>query len=648
MAKDTITLVENGRSSATIVLGHDVAGLAAAAVDDLVRVIAVMSGRSGAPGAALPVIRDGDAVVAGPQVHIGQTAFVKEAGLLPPGLPVNGYRIVTVFAPAAPRLVIAGSHPQGISHGIYGLLTGILGVMWGMSDPLFEDIPIRGTVQVGRTDVTERPSFGFRVFSGVDGDWTRRNRIDSAGRALPYYGHGHNLYHIITPDEHGDHPEYFALIDGKRQIPEHRDGGGPQPCLTHPDVIRITIDKVRKHFDENPETTTFSLCPNDSDRFCQCPPCRALDEGMERYRGRRMTSDSYFYYIESVAKEVLKTHPDRYLGTYAYWTTELPPRRITHLPPNVVVYLTQDSSQYFDPDYEARDRGMLEVWSKVADHLVVYDYYGLGWFTPRVYPGIVARTVPSLPKVNVKGFYCEAYSYWAHSAPMLHLATRVLWDVKKPPEAVLEEWYARMFGEAAPQMRAFYESLERSWMTRPRIGHWFQGLDCLWQQLLQWMPAARDEAWDLIEAAFAGAKTPKTRARVEYVRSGHRLPSLMSHAWEQAHALAPGMADVEARAMRIGQIVKQALAVFRTSVETDLTYGAAYYRGPRAEAALDWWKCDLAIAIEAALADKPGAWSRLTAGNPVLADLAAAAAKPDVRAHWERQDKRMRTMELYR
>jgi len=642
MTTDAITLVQDGRSRATIIVAKDAGPNATAAVGDLVRVIAAMS------GAALPVVEDGNARLAGPQIHVGQTAFVKEAGLVPADLPMNGYRIATVHAPAVPRLVIAGAGSLGTSHGVYDFLTNVLGVMWGMADPLFEDIPQRRTVAVSWLDRTERPAFGFRVFSGNDPTWVRRNRIDDGSRSLPYYGHGHNLFNVIPPEKYGDHPEYFAFIDGKRRVPERRDGSGPQPCLTNPDVIRITIETVRQFFDENPQYSTFSLCPNDSDKFCQCPSCLALDEGMERYRGRRMTSDSYFYYIDAVAKELLKTHPNRYVGVYAYWTTELPPRRITRLPPNVVVYLTQDSSQYHDPAYERRDHELLETWSKVAHHLAVYDYYGLGWFTPRYYPSIISRTLPYLPTVSVKGFYCETYSYWAHTGPHLYLSTRLLWNTQADPKAVLDEWFARMFGEAASEVRAYYESLERSWLTRARVGHWFQGLDCPWQQLMQWTGDAREETWKLINAAYAAAKTPIVRKRINYVRNGNRLAYLLSLAYDEAHALKPGLGDLEERIRRIGAAVNEAMAAFHTSIENDLTYGAAYYRGSRADNYLRKWKGDLGECIESALADQPQVKERLSAEDSTLADILAAAADPKIREYWVRERRRMEELKLYR
>lgn len=477
---EMITLVENGSSDTTVVIASDIGQYATEAVHDMVRLIAKMS------GATLSIVTDENMPESNPQIHIGRTTFVKEEGLIPDDLPVNGYRLCTIGASSIQRLVIAANTSLGISHGIYELLTNELGVLWGMADMLFEDVPERRTVTIKTLDRTEKPSFGFRVFSGVESNWIRRNRIDNGSRQLPFYGHGHNLFNVLPPSKYGAHSEYYAMRDGERKVPE-KDGHTPiQPCLTNPDVIKITIETVRKFFDENPNVSTYSLCPNDSAKFCECSSCSAFDDGMETYRGRKMNSDSYFYYIDTVARELSKSHPDRYISAYAYWTTELPPRKIDQMPSNVVIYLTQDSSQYYDSAYEKRDRGILEKWSKVAHHLAVYDYYGLGWFTPRFFPHIVARTLPFLPTVGVKGFYCESYPYWAHIGPQLYLASRLLWDTSLDADVVLDEWYERMFKEVATEMRRFFETLERGWTDRTREGKWFIGLDWLCMQLVEW------------------------------------------------------------------------------------------------------------------------------------------------------------------
>jgi hypothetical protein len=623
-----IIIVEEGKPCATVVLAPDVGQPAMEAVNDMVRVIEKMS------GARLPIVRDGDESPSGTQIHIGLTSSVKEqespwfSGDPANDLPVNGYLISTIEG-ASQNLAIVASNSLGISHGIYDFLTNELGVIWGMADALFEEVPERSTVTINSVDRISRPSFGFRVFSGVDANWVRRNRIDAGSRQLPFYGHGHNLFNVLPPSKYGDHPEYYAERNGERRAPEKDGHTSIQPCLTNPGVIRITIETVRQFFTENPQVSTYSLCPNDSANFCECPECTALDEGMEAYRGRRMNSDSYFYYIDTVAKEILKSHPGHYVSAYAYWTTELPPRRIKRLPENVVIYLTQDSSQYYDADYEKRDHDILEKWSKVAHHLAVYDYYGLGWFTPRFFPGIVARTLPFLPTVGVKGFYCEAYPYWAHIGPQLYLASRLLWDTSIDANVVLDEWYNGMFKEVAEEMRRYYERLERGWMEMKREGKWFLGLDRLCIQLAEWPHDIRDEAWEQINIAYHSARNEITRNRLDYVRQGNRLAYLLSRTLEDIHTVEKNRVDLETELRNILDRVKETLTLYRERIESDETLGAAYYRGDRATRQLAWWKGYLCSIISDILAGSD-TLHNLFAEDDIYREMVSAMGYPGV------------------
>ena len=596
-----VTLVENGNPKAAVVVAPDLDSMDQS-VEDLIGVIEKMS------GARLPVVEDGTSQHRGPQIHIGNTSGclrLQKGQNRWADLPVNGYCFSTTLDAGSPHLMITAKTSIGLSHGIYDLLTNELGVIWGMADPIFEEVPQRRTVEIPEINRTEKPAFGFRVFSGCDPDWLRRNRIDNGSRQLPFYGHGHNLYNLLPPSRYGQHAEYYALVDGQRQVPD-KDGHTPiQPCLTNRDVIQITIETVSQFFDQNPEVSTYSLCPNDSSRFCQCSSCLEIDNSMEAYRNRRMNSNSYFYYINMVAKELIHSHPDRYISAYAYWTTELPPQKIDTLPSNVVIYLTQDSSQYYDPGYEVRDHDILEMWSKVAHHLAVYDYYGLSWFTPRVYPKIVARTLRFLPTVRVKGFYCESYPYWAHTGAQLYLATRLLWDVSLDPDELMEEWSTKMFKEVAPQMRAYFNTLERGWNQQSRPGTWFLGLNRLYLQLSEWTREDREQAREQIDQACSLAENEITRQRVAYVRKGHRLAYLLSETLEKVLALRSDPGDLEPKLEEVFAQVSSTMAHFRSEIESDLMYGSAYYRGEGAENQLMWWRGFMGKMIEDILVSHP-------------------------------------------
>ena len=617
-----IIIVEGKTPHATIVIASDIGHPAMEAVDDMINVIEKMS------GAKLPIVKDGDLELKNTQIHIGLTSYVKQQSLLGDlvrNLPVNGYRIFTFQK----NLAIVANSSLGISHGIYDLLTNELGVIWGMADEIFEEIPKLSTVAINHISRISKPSFGFRVFSGVDSKWLRRNRIDDGSRQLPFYGHGHNLFNVLPPSKYADHPEYYAMRNGKREVPEKDGHTHIQPCLTNPDVIRITVETVRQFFDENPQISTYSLCPNDSADFCQCPDCLALDEGVEEYRGRRMNSDSYFYYIDTVAKELLKSHPDRYVSAYAYWTTELPPRRISKLPENVVIYLTQDSSQYYDSAYEKRDHDILEKWSKAAHHLAIYDYYGLGWFTPRYFPGIVAKTIPFLPTVGVKGFYCEAYPYWAHFGPQLYLASRLLWDKSIDAKSVLDEWYNVMFKEASEEMRKYFEILERGWMEMKREGKWFLGLGRLYLQLSVWSYDIRDKAWEQINIAYNSAKDDIVRKRVDYIRQGNQMAYLLSKTIEETNKIEKDGHNLETKIRNILDNMKETLTLYHEKIEPDITLGSAYYRGENAIHQLTWWKGYIGSIISDIIADSPSL-KQLFAEDDIYRDMISAMNFPGV------------------
>ncbi|MBM3241416.1 hypothetical protein FJZ31_34480 [Candidatus Poribacteria bacterium] len=151
MNQNIITLVQNGNAHATVVLAPDIGQHATEAVNDMARVLEKMS------GAKLPVVTDGNIQRIGPEIHIGATAFVREQGLLSDNLPVNGYRISIIETESIPHLVITANTSLGISHGIYDLLTNELGVLWGMADALFEEVPERRTVTINPIGRTEPP-----------------------------------------------------------------------------------------------------------------------------------------------------------------------------------------------------------------------------------------------------------------------------------------------------------------------------------------------------------------------------------------------------------------------------------------------------------------------------------------------------------
>ena len=57
----------------------------------------------------------------------------------------------------------------------------------------------------------------------------------------------------MPPAKYGEeHPEYYALVDGRHKLDLH--GGGPQLCMTNPEVLDVVVDAVLAEIEKNRNT----------------------------------------------------------------------------------------------------------------------------------------------------------------------------------------------------------------------------------------------------------------------------------------------------------------------------------------------------------------------------------------------------------
>lgn len=105
--------------------------------------------------------------------------------------------------------------------------------------------------------------------------WATRNRFGGPG-----IKGGHAFGTMAPPSKYGpSHPEYYALVNGKRLWQNYDGKHGAQLCTSNPDVIRLVIDYCNRTFEEHPDYQTISISPNDGGGFCECERCRRLDTG---------------------------------------------------------------------------------------------------------------------------------------------------------------------------------------------------------------------------------------------------------------------------------------------------------------------------------------------------------------------------------
>jgi hypothetical protein len=88
--------------------------------------------------------------------------------------------------------------------------------------------------------------------------------------------HFHTFIKLIPPEKYyAEHPEYFALVNGKRTVTDSKSPGN-QLCTSNPNIIREVAANLIAVLDAEPEIELITLSPNDSGGFCECEKCRAL------------------------------------------------------------------------------------------------------------------------------------------------------------------------------------------------------------------------------------------------------------------------------------------------------------------------------------------------------------------------------------
>ena len=112
------------------------------------------------------------------------------------------------------------------------------------------------------------------------------------------------------------HPEYYSLIDGKRQI------GWSQLCLTNPEVVHIVTERVLEAIRRDPTAKLFSVSQNDWDGHCQCESCMAIEKREDSPAG------TLIHFVNQVAEQVEKEFPNVWIETLAYQYTRKPPKTI--------------------------------------------------------------------------------------------------------------------------------------------------------------------------------------------------------------------------------------------------------------------------------------------------------------------------------
>jgi Domain of unknown function (DUF4838) len=438
-----LTIVENGKTNWVIVVLPGATASVRHGAQELQKHIELIS------GARLPIVDAGASHPAGAIILRVDRTIGPEA-----------FQIKTV----PEGIEISGDDRRGLLYGCYGLLEDVFGCRWFTAK--IRKVPKRPTLRVGRLDIKEKPAFEYRepfYWEAFDRDWAVRNRTngnaqrldDSVGGKVMYGPFVHTFNALVPPEQYFDaHPEYFSMVNGKRMK------GYYQLCLTNPDVLKISIERVREWIKQDPKATIFSVSQNDTDGHCQCDACKAVEaeEGAP--------SGVVLRFVNAVADAVVKDHPEVLIDTLAYQWTEKPPKRVRPRP-SVRIRLAPIGACVAHPldgcDANKTPLANLLAWANITDQLYIWHYSTNFAHFLQPLPDLdeIAGTIPLFKKQGVVGIFYEGDMVGGGGGEMselkAYLMAKLMWNPTRDPQAIIDEFVAGVFGPAAPEIKTWLD-----------------------------------------------------------------------------------------------------------------------------------------------------------------------------------------------
>jgi hypothetical protein len=404
------------------------------------------------------------------------------------GLGSDGYIIMTLPGNV---LALAGNGHDGTAFAVDTFLERYAGVRWLWPGELGEVLPHTTTLRVPSIAVSEQPAFVWRDLGprgalwgpldkwekerelGVSVKhqheqalWARRNRFGG----ISVHG-GHAFGAILPPAKYArTHPEYYALVNGKRAEGWERFDGkhGMQPCTTNPDVIRLTVEYCLRLFREHPEYDAVSISPNDGRGFCECDRCRRLDTGpvLEDKRGRQSPSisDRMITFVNQVADGVRKTAPGKKVLVFAYGAYHSPPAR-EKANDSAILQYTFKAASLWDKEAVKEADADLTGWARMVRNPGIYEYFTQSNFPdmPRLYPELIERSVKQLRQLGYRYYQTQAGDGYALNGLNFYVLARLLWDPGQNADAIVSDYVDKGFGKAAPAVRRYFDRLRAAW-----------------------------------------------------------------------------------------------------------------------------------------------------------------------------------------
>ena len=414
---------------------------------------------------------------------------------------------------------IVGKEEVAELYGAYQFLEAKLGIRWFQAatedDPGDYVPPHRDTIAFRPFAKLREPSFternldmcsaatqfpaphaqelylrnGYRIHTARR--WWPKEKVTDFPQIAEYYGPrvprrranlggGHLIFASVWPPDEKhfkEHPEYFALVNGKRVMDK-------QYCYSNTDLLDLAADGAIRLLDDYGGLGQYCFALWDSaSGACQCDKCVAMATAEETQRG--IESTRFHTFVNHIAERIWRKWPRADLLYLAYWTYRQPPVNVPHdprMPVQVCVHERCYGHDIDDPSCarNAKRYAELKEWTGIAPYVFTYEYFSA---TPSTYCAgdlSFAHDLKAYHALGLKGWkeeaiFCDSRlvgneesvrkgrdrmpSTWQR----MWIAGKLSWDIDLDERKLLAECESKYYGAAYPAMKKYQDLRRKLW-----------------------------------------------------------------------------------------------------------------------------------------------------------------------------------------
>jgi len=461
-------------------------------------------------GVEIPIYRGGD-LPEGNVIIVGKYHFFGVDEILgddmtPAKLGKDGY----IIRRRGNRIILFGQGWYGPFYAVYAFLEQIGCRFYGFSE-VDEVIPKIPDLAISPRDTISRAAFIYRDLlangyvkqSFNDDEWARwRSWQIKTGQGGQFLFQSHNFYGFCPPSKYfKSHPEYFALVDGKRRDRQ------AQLCWSNPNVVKLAVDAAGKFLDRHPYVKSYSLTSGDWGGYCECSRCAAMGKTI---------GEQYAVFVNRVARELKKTHPDRliaYIGGYNP-IPDGPPEHV-RLESNVLPIQVNYTSQLHDLNDDSwpehvQYKEWLKRWQKNSKQWGAYEWIQLNppYDLPSPQTLVIGDRIKYYHKTGCIAYEGEVCGITPPEIVTIYIAAKLLWNPEVDPKEVFNEYLKDSFGPAAGEMKSYFQTLFEVAQDR--------GIHYVLMSRKYWTPEVLSRLRSLLRGAIERAGDDSTvRARID-------------------------------------------------------------------------------------------------------------------------------------